>query len=576
MLHHKSSIFAALILWAGLAGIAPAQILSASEFVGGILEECGGVRDLHLDEAGSIFVVCNAQQTASDGDQTSHYILKFNRAGVRDISWGDAGAARITYSNLDCPPAGCALAYSAAARVGGFWLVMSSGRVFKLLSNGKWDQSYTGRAIPNITPTPSFGYPYLIGIAQQPDGGLVSLSVPAPNASTLVLRRLGLDGRLIKEIPYARLMPTLGIMAWSFDPENFDLTITTVSNQPAVELGRTVITSDGRTNVMSGSVVDVSGNPTFRQPSLIVLGDGRLLGGGYSQVYKWRADGMADAEYGVPGQLGFRVNPYALDCFSSSTAPGITLRSHGAVTVHFAKGFILLGVHCTGFWESVISGDGRDDTFASPIASSSWSRVDRDGGIVMLQQVGSGKYRLQRSEGPGPEGTRARADVRVVEYYNSTLDHYFLTAHEHEVAFVDQGNAGAGWKRTGHVFGAWNIETPIEGTHTVCRYYGDPKGGPNSHFYSAEKFECDALQASDNATPLGKPAWRFERDAFRIAVPLDGKCAPNLTPIYRLYNNGAAKRIDSNHRYVSSLEVYVEMQAKGWVGEGVHMCSSGN
>ena len=110
----------------------------------------------------------------------------------------------------------------------------------------------------------------------------------------------------------------------------------------------------------------------------------------------------------------------------------------------------------------------------------------------------------------------------------------------------------------------------------MCRYYGDPTGGQNSHFYSAEKFECDGLRTLDAATPAGKPAWRFERDAFRIAIPVKGQCANNLTPIYRLYNRGSERGMDSNHRHVSNLAEYAAMQAKGWAGEGVHMCATHN
>ena len=36
----------------------------------------------------------------------------------------------------------------------------------------------------------------------------------------------------------------------------------------------------------------------------------------------------------------------------------------------------------------------------------------------------------------------------VVEYYHSTLDHYFITADAAEQAAVDSGAAGA-WRRTG-------------------------------------------------------------------------------------------------------------------------------
>ena len=46
-----------------------------------------------------------------------------------------------------------------------------------------------------------------------------------------------------------------------------------------------------------------------------------------------------------------------------------------------------------------------------------------------------------------------------------------------------------------------------------------------------------------------------------------------LIPVYRAYNNGAAKGIDSNHRITSNKASYDAQIAKGWAGEGVVMCA---
>lgn len=43
----------------------------------------------------------------------------------------------------------------------------------------------------------------------------------------------------------------------------------------------------------------------------------------------------------------------------------------------------------------------------------------------------------------------------VVEYFNTTLGHYFYTPHYSEQTFIDAGMAGPGWVRTGLGFGAW-------------------------------------------------------------------------------------------------------------------------
>ena len=64
----------------------------------------------------------------------------------------------------------------------------------------------------------------------------------------------------------------------------------------------------------------------------------------------------------------------------------------------------------------------------------------------------------------------------VVEFYNTGLNHFFLTANGVEAASIDAGGSGPGWNRTGNVFKSG-------GTNAVCRFYGvQAAGGPNGHF----------------------------------------------------------------------------------------------
>jgi len=172
----------------------------------------------------------------------------------------------------------------------------------------------------------------------------------------------------------------------------------------------------------------------------------------------------------------------------------------------------------------------------------------------------------------------------AVEYYASALDHYFFTSSPAEQQFVDQGGAGA-WQRTGHAF-------PVGGPADVCRFYGD-RSGPNSHFYTGNAAECAQLRQIDGATPPGTPAWRYEGIALKAEMP-----APDPTragsrlycidqdgrfPIYRLYNDGAARGIDSNHRHVAARgtlpggraaeDVVRDMMGAGWIYEGNALCN---
>jgi hypothetical protein len=154
----------------------------------------------------------------------------------------------------------------------------------------------------------------------------------------------------------------------------------------------------------------------------------------------------------------------------------------------------------------------------------------------------------------------------VIEFYNARLDHYFITASPAEAAAIDAGNAGPDWSRTGYSFRPG-------GSTPVCRFYGSPSPGPNSHFYSALAGECDALKALQALTPSSLPRWNFEGYAFATTLPVGGACPTYTVPVYRAYNNGFALGKDSNHRITTNPYALQEVIAKGWRFEGVVMCA---
>jgi hypothetical protein len=49
-------------------------------------------------------------------------------------------------------------------------------------------------------------------------------------------------------------------------------------------------------------------------------------------------------------------------------------------------------------------------------------------------------------------------------------------------------------------------------------------------------------------------------------IDADGGCATGTVPLYRLYNNGMGGA--PNHRYTTSVAVFNEMIAAGWLPEG--------
>jgi len=154
----------------------------------------------------------------------------------------------------------------------------------------------------------------------------------------------------------------------------------------------------------------------------------------------------------------------------------------------------------------------------------------------------------------------------VIEFYNTTSEHYFITASSSEAAAIDGGSAGAGWSRTGHNFKSG-------GNSSVCRFYGSQSPGPNSHFYTVDAGECSYLKQIEATTPATEKRWNFESLDFVSTASTNGVCPDGTVPVYRAYNNGSTRGIDSNHRITSSSAVLQETVARGWSNEGVVMCA---
>jgi serine protease len=113
---------------------------------------------------------------------------------------------------------------------------------------------------------------------------------------------------------------------------------------------------------------------------------------------------------------------------------------------------------------------------------------------------------------------------------------------------------------------------------SVCRCCGGANGGPNTHVYSADADECDALKKV--------AALSYEGQTFAVSMPMRAKTAAQMLPgalrdcrvkskpLYRLYNNASAPGKDyvSNHRYVTERADVIAAVAQGWVDEGHAMC----
>lgn len=167
----------------------------------------------------------------------------------------------------------------------------------------------------------------------------------------------------------------------------------------------------------------------------------------------------------------------------------------------------------------------------------------------------------------------ARAET-VVEYYNATLDHYFITPLAAEIDALDSGRI-AGWTRTGLAFDA--SSSPGADSSPVCRFSIPPAHG-DSHFLSASPAECAAVQAKVGVDPNFSGYVEETPAEFYIALPdaSTGACPSGTAPVYRLWNH----RADSNHRYTADAATRDAMIARGYVSEGygpqgVAMCTTG-
>ena len=162
---------------------------------------------------------------------------------------------------------------------------------------------------------------------------------------------------------------------------------------------------------------------------------------------------------------------------------------------------------------------------------------------------------------PAPGSPSPPATKHVIEFYWPDADHYFLSGDDEEVAALDAGRLPR-WVRTGESFDAFaagDLSDPKRAP--VCRFYGRPEAGINSHFYSASPAECALVIDRFSA------AWIYESsDVFGVVLPnvFDGSCPKDMLPVYRVYN----QRSDVNHRYTTSRTIRAQMIARGWTAEG--------
>jgi hypothetical protein len=175
------------------------------------------------------------------------------------------------------------------------------------------------------------------------------------------------------------------------------------------------------------------------------------------------------------------------------------------------------------------------------------SPVVANGVVYMADESGQ----LTAFDVPGPP-----VGAAVVEFYDASLDHYFMSPLASEIQALDDDKF-PGWARTGQTFNAYAAS--VAGANPVCRFYLPPAYG-DSHFYSGSPVECAAVLAK-------YPFFDYESPALFYILPPDpvtGACPAGTTPVYRVWD----ARADTNHRYTTSRTIRDQMVAMGWVAEG--------
>jgi hypothetical protein len=178
---------------------------------------------------------------------------------------------------------------------------------------------------------------------------------------------------------------------------------------------------------------------------------------------------------------------------------------------------------------------------------------------------------------PAARATQVVEYLDTADFPNSPGGHFFYSSDTAEQAAIDAGAAGK-FFRTSRQF-------LTGGTSPVCRFYGSVAPGPNSHFFTVDVNECNALKAAQvSPRPATVQQWNYEGISYATTptvVATNGarSCPANTQPLYRAYNeafplSGPKNPWDSNHRFTPALADIAEMVAKGWRDEGIVFCTA--
>lgn len=492
----------------------------------------------------------------SSAGQSQSGVARIRPDGTLETSW-QGGVALLPHSlsanfMLPLPDGGA--------------VVVGSNTLTRLRADGSVDTGYGINGVSNI------GLDTIFSAALQADGSVVVYGEYFVFAPGWYFEQVDPDGT-----PQLSHVSTFaGPYAWSAqNGGSFDIGILgysgTMVRPELIHSSNAPPGTDSRVMPRAGAaswtgptvVVDGAGGAVFAVVS------GTLNGFAKVELVRFQPDGTVDAGFGR-----VTVSPHkAIAVGSMPRAAKLWRSSNGNWTVIFdvfeqdssAPGAPNVPVSfAVGF-----GSDGKPDPVfpANQVIVGDSTNIRLNTGKLMTAVSNGGNCQVERLV----TDDEPRVDGILIEYFHPLLRHYFLTLDTFEAAALDADPA-SGWTRTGRTFPAWQ-PVPTPATTAVCRFYGDPVIGPNSHFYTPEGSECDGLIALQQATPPGQPAWHLEGKPFRASLPSpDGTCPGNLDPVYRVFNGPVDNAHGPTHRYTTDPLLYSQMQSLGWLPEGVHFC----
>jgi hypothetical protein len=507
-------------------------------------------------------------------------VVRVRSDGSLDPGWGSGGHANL-------PQAANALFPRASFRLADGGFLVAGNVAVRFRPDGTFDTGYGSAGVSDAFDPAAAMFGPAPAVALLPDGALVAqFTERSGGVTSLTFTRIGADGRRDASfgdngfhrlpIDASRRVP----YAWGLQRDGrIQVGTYTVGTQDVLspELHRYPF-DFSPSEAAAGRLVPRDVIATWLSPGALVDAQGRLLiaTGCYSgpcengrlMLSRFDPAGRPDPSFGQGGRAltttGASLGSESFDIRIVNLASDATITVVLAHSAGVNRSVFDYSLRVVRFTDAGLLDARFPNGQALGSATDSVAMDDRGRLLVGAYERGC---TLKRFLGDQP-----RSGATLVEY--QYRDRYFITAEGPESSILDTDPATEKLRRTGQVIGGWLPAAQLPTSLPLCRFTGDPATGPVGHFYSLQGAECDLVRSDDMRLPPGVRTWRYEGIAFNESPASDaGSCPLNLQPVHRLYNDAARRGGDPNHRFTTDTAVIAEMQAKGWVLEGVAFCA---